>query len=733
MMAEINRREWIKGAGALAAAGAALGQEGPSETWYDRPMRWAQLAFVEDDPGRYDPGFWLDYFKRIHADAACLSAGGCVAFYPTKVPLHYRSKFLGNGDTFGEMLEGCRKLGMNVIARVDPHAAHQDVYEAHPDWIAVEANGQPRRHWAMPGLWVTCALGPYNFEFMTEVIREIVMLYKVDGIFANRWSGSGTCYCEHCRRNFRAFSGLEIPQPSPAGNARGGGARGGAGTPDVARGGARGGAGLRAEASAQDSARAQFAAWQRGRLYELYVRWDAEIRKINPKAAFFPNGFEQIRDRVSVPILIADRQARSGNTPAWQNGRNAKEARATQASKPIVGLFSVGLEAPYRWKDSVQNPNEIRMWAVDGIAHGFRPWVTKFNAKPLDRRWFKPVEELFVWHWKNEKYMRNERPLARVGLVSAARAAADHTSGFYHALLEARIPFEMVPDGPFDAHLKDIKVLALPNVANLSDVQCGQLKSFVEAGGGLVATHETSLNDEHGRRRNDFGLAGLFGASFAGSVIERQQNAYLNLEDRSHPLLAGLEDAGRIIHGVKRVEIRTPPGTRAPLMTVPTYPDLPMEEVYPRATKTDICGVTARSAGSGRVVYFPWDIDRTFWEVMNPDHGILLANAIRWAANEEQPLSVEGPGVLDVSLWKQRGSMTAHLVNLSNPMMMKGPFREVLPVGPQKVRIRLPDGTKARNVRFLVSEAKARWRQSGAWVETTTPPVTLHEVVAIEL
>jgi hypothetical protein len=40
--------------------------------WYDRPMRWAQLSFVEDDPGNYDLAFWLDYFKRIHADAALL-------------------------------------------------------------------------------------------------------------------------------------------------------------------------------------------------------------------------------------------------------------------------------------------------------------------------------------------------------------------------------------------------------------------------------------------------------------------------------------------------------------------------------------------------------------------------------------------------------------------------------------------------------------------------------------
>lgn len=701
----VNRREWMLQTGGLAAAGAALGQTGPATNWYDRPMRWAQLAFVEDDPGRYDPGFWLDYFKRIHADAACLSAGGCVAFYPTQVPLHYRSKYLANTDPFGEMLAGCRKLGMNVIARVDPHAAHQDVYDAHPDWIAVEANGKSRRHWAMPELWVTCALGPYNFEFMTSVIREIMTSYKVDGIFANRWNGSGLCYCEHCRKNFREFSGLDLPRA--------------AGAPT----------------DPPDDARVQYAVWQKKRLLELYSLWDAEIKKDNPDAAFFPNGFDQIRDGVSVPILFADRQARAGNAPAWQNGKLAKEARSTFGLKPIVGLFSVGLEAPYRWKDSVQNPNEIRMWAVDGIAQGFRPWVIKFNAKPLDRRWLRPVEDLFVWHWKNEKYLRNERPLARVGLVSTARSAADHESGFYHALIEARIPFEMVAaDGPFDAQrLRQFKVLALPNVVNLSGAQCAQLKAFVENGGGLVATHETSLRDERGKRRDDFGLAALFGASYAGNVIERQQNAYLNIEDHAHPLLAGLEDAGRMIHGVKRVEIRTAPGLRAPLMTVPTYPDLPMEEVYQREPKTDIPGVLVRSVGAGRVVYFPWDIDRTFWEIMSPDHGIVLANAVRWVANEQQPLQVEGPGVLDVALWKQRSSLAAHLVNLSNPMMLKGPFREILPVGPQKVRLKLPEGAKARGVRFLVGESTAQWRQNGEWIETMIPSIALHEVVAVDL
>jgi hypothetical protein len=73
---------------ALAAAPAP-----PTHDWFDRPMRWAQLTLVENDPAQYDVRFWLDYFKEIGADAACLSAGGCVAYYPTQIPLHYRRHY----------------------------------------------------------------------------------------------------------------------------------------------------------------------------------------------------------------------------------------------------------------------------------------------------------------------------------------------------------------------------------------------------------------------------------------------------------------------------------------------------------------------------------------------------------------------------------------------------------------------------------------------------------------
>jgi len=133
------------------------------------------------------------------------------------------------------------------------------------------------------------------------------------------------------------------------------------------------------------------------------------------------------------------------------------------------------------------------------------------------------------------------------------------------------------------------------------------------------------------------------------------------------------------------------------------------------------------------VVYFPWDIDRTFWEVLAPDHFKLLRNAVVWATNEEPLITVTGPGVLDVTVWQQKTSLTVHLVNLTNPMMMKGPVRELIPVGEQQVRIRLPEGTRAKQVRLLAADKKVRGQQSGSYLNCTVPSILDHEVLAIDL
>src|SRR4029450_1640697 len=163
-MSDLTRRDFLQvtaGAGAFAslvppaarpAVDPAWQPPAVGAGWFDKPMRWVQRTLVENDPGSLDHKFWLDYFRQLHADAATLSAGGIVAYYPTDLPLHHRSQWLGgggpvcgpvrrsqapgDGDPFGELVRGCRALGMRVLARTDPHACRDDVHAAHPDWIS---------------------------------------------------------------------------------------------------------------------------------------------------------------------------------------------------------------------------------------------------------------------------------------------------------------------------------------------------------------------------------------------------------------------------------------------------------------------------------------------------------------------------------------------------------------------------------------------------------------------
>jgi hypothetical protein len=727
----MQRRDFIKTSGligstyALSGASALANSSGlihpdvaAEKFWLDGPMRWAQLAFVERDPGHYDPDFWLAYFKRIHADGALLSAGGIVAFYPTNIPLHHRSDFMGNSDTLGYLVEGCKKQGMKIMLRTDPHAVRQNVYDAHPDWIAVTADGKKRRHWANPELWVTCALGPYSFDFMTQVNREIMEKFSPEGIFSNRWHGHDTCYCEHCQRNFKAYSGLELPQ----------------------------------KIDKLDPTYRKWAEWRMKRLREVWAAWDSGIRQVKPTARFIPNGFpDKVMTGKEADLFFADQQARRGLMAPWANGKGAKELRSTLGMKPLIGIFSVGIEEEFRWKDSVQSDAEIRIWAAEGTANGMRPCFVKFGGDIYDKRWMEAVAKVYEGYYKIENYLRNTAPMARVGIVYSEQTdrnyggkpwqqkSGDHLDGFYHNLVENRIPFDMVNDRlltPDD--LKRFKLLILPNIAALSDAQCKQIQAFVDNGGSVVATFETSLYDEEGKPRQDFGLASLFGVSYDQKVEGPMRNSYLHLDQNgkdslTSQILKGLDDTPRIINSIYKVNVKPTAATfPSPVTLIPTYPDLPMEDVYPRVAQTDTREIYLRQVGKGRVAYIPGDLDRSFWQLLNVDHGQLISNVVNWALNEEPIASVTGPGVIDVNVWRQDKSMTVHLVNLTNPMMMKGPFRELIPVDAQ-VSVQVPTGAKVTAVKLLMSGQLPKFEQKDGRVSVAVPKILDHEIVALDL
>lgn len=687
-----------------------------SEDWPLRANRWVQLTFAEDDPAHFDAEFWRNLMRDSRANAVCISAGGYIAYYPTRIPYHYRSKYLGDTDPFGTVVEDARALGMHVMARVDPHAIHADAAEAHPEWLARDVNGQPIEHWAFPGIWLTCPFSTYHREFITEVARELVREYDIDAIFANRWQGSGEIsYSEHAQRDFFDSTGFNLP--TETGNL-------------------------------DDPAWQAYTAWRRRRLSELIAIWDDAVRDIKPHVRFIPNvGSLAVRDmdRELVtrhyPIFFIDKQGRSGNEAPWSAGRNGKRSRGLFRDRPVGLITSVGPEHHHRWKDSVAPAEETKTWMVDGFAQGAFPWFTKFNATISDNRWVAPIVEAFNLHAKLEPELADMPITAEVALLDPTqtdraispgnRTQFAHEDGFYQALVEARIPFEFIADQVLSPEeLSQFKVLVLPNAERLSDEQCAVIRDWVEVGGSLVAAYQSSLLDETGRPRVNLGLADVLGVDLVQPSRGPVKNNYMALMG-DHHLQAGLDGAKRIIGGTHLMGITAREGTEVPFRFIPDFPDLPMEEVYQREGPDAPAVVARELPGGGRSVYFAFDIGSLFWETLQADHGRVIANAVEWTLRDQPQVRIEGQGLVDLAVRQNDTGIAIALVNLNNPMAMRGAIRETIPLPPQRVEVRLPAGAAGASGRLLVTERDIDVAVHDNIATIEVPEIGLLEVVRL--
>lgn len=174
-----DRRDFIKktataawllttGLPAITARGAAEPAT-PSTPWYRTVTRWGQVNITEKDPQQYDISWWRNYWRRTGTRGIIANAGGIVAYYPTKIPLHRKAEYLGEGDLFGDLCHAAHADGLAVFARMDSNRAHEDFYQAHPDWFAVDKNGNPYK---AADLYIACVNSPYYGEHLPLILRE---------------------------------------------------------------------------------------------------------------------------------------------------------------------------------------------------------------------------------------------------------------------------------------------------------------------------------------------------------------------------------------------------------------------------------------------------------------------------------------------------------------------------------------------------------------------------------
>jgi hypothetical protein len=705
---DMNRREFVT-VPAAALAGTLFGSV-PDTPWQRKIRRLGQLNMTEHDPVSLDVEAWADYWASLKVDAVMVSVTGILAFYQTRVPFHRKGKYLGDRDFFGDCCSEAKRRGLRVIARMSPDLNWKEALTAHPEWFQRDAGGKEVALTEDPRLFRTCMFTSYMTDYMPAIMREINSLYDVDGLFTNAWPPLGhlpVCHCAEC-------------QKLPA-----------AGTIEF---------------------------WERfnDRTVYLWKLYDSVAKEKRPASFYFANLGGGIRSSANLVQLgelcewfQADNQGRGGEaSPIWGCAQQGRVCRAVQNGKTATNVTGAWSTGPVRWRNVNKSLAEARMWMNETVASGMVPYHHIISGEAglgEDRRSLEPARKFFRWTAQHDPHFINKRSIANVGVVMGQRtqlfyeppagaSAADSMDGLYYALLEGRFLFDFVHEEKLALeNLKKYSALVLPNTALLSDAQCAQLRAYVESGGSLLATFETSLYTERNQPRIDFGLGDLFGIHKDGAIIGTNGNAYTARIERKHPILDGLAELDT--HLLAGAEYRVPVRSgEAPILTVvPGFVAYPPELAYPEPPRTKEPAVVVRETGRSRMVYFPGDVDRTMWRSGSTDLSRMLQNAVRWVSGGKQQVTVDGDGLVELFAWETQAGYAVHVLNYTNPAVHRGLIRKFYPVGAQRVTMQLPPGHRVTRLELLCAGTAIPFQAKDDTISFVIPKVVDYEVAALSI
>jgi len=265
------------------------------------------------------------------------------------------------------------------------------------------------------------------------------------------------------------------------------------------------------------------------------------------------------------------------------------------------------------------------------------------------------------------------------------------------ALIQARIPFDIV----FDDQLKDLsqyRALVLPDQECLNDAQMELMRRYVESGGGVVATEQTSLYDDWRRRRKNFGLHDVLGVD----APQYRGNLYT-----SRPYPSAIPGNTRVSDPAPAVETVAPPVRHTSSRGRSSY----IVSVRPAIPKP--AGEPMTSA---------------YWAL--PANAQEIVDEVRWAA-QGISLDVRGPSTLVAEPLEQpeTGRIMVHLLNYG---VDRQPVLENV-----QVSVKIPQGKTVRAVQVVSPDAASSTRLtpsvSHGMAVFVVPRIATYAIAVLEL
>jgi hypothetical protein len=679
--------------------------------WYQENLRFLQTVLRETDIINYDAAGVVSYMKKTNTNVLVVNAGGVYDFFKNPLEMANHNRFLKD-EILSGLCDEIHRAGMRVITRVDFRGVETRRYNLHPDWFALDQDGNVKA--GISGnakLARPCYNSPYTNEYAEQIIDYLLTTFPIDGIWENALGfDNSPCYCKRCRDLYRDETGKEIPRLENG---------------DMA--------------ALDTPAFAEYRAWK-AKHADLHIE---RLRRVTKKhgedkafcAEIFDlynhgfsrnTGIDHANAKKSFDFIVSCVFLDSAHDPSQNRvydiiNNAATTIRFSRALDPKKQPVIVTGNNGTRWRYITDPLLETRLWMWQIASVGGGIWNCYFNGQhpaiTHDRRGAYNEKDIYTYLADNSAIISDSVPAADLGIYYSVPTKDKlirgdertdefgiYIRGLERVLLEHHIQYSFLPDGEFSAEkLRGLKALALPNVAYISDAHLEIIRQFVKEGGGLVASKNTSLFDEKGNARRDFGLRDLLGVSSTGVTLDTANDTYQLIRDKNNPVLKDVGDTEMLMNG----------GTTA-LVTlwnkdyqvaathIPTIPNQPPEYAWIPEMKTNYPTIVTGTFGKGRTVYFANGIEALAFTNGHEDYTEIYNNALDYVVGSYM-LEARAPRSVHVNVIADQNDADHLIIALVNTTgTSQRPMKEVVPV-PVEVRIPLR-GRGLKNTKVLWGE-----------------------------
>ena len=699
--------------------------------WYQKNLRFLQTVLRATDLIDYDAKGVVEYMKKANANVLVVNAGGVMDFFPNPLPLAKPNPFMKDGQDY--LTDICREIhaaGMHVIVRVDFRGVEAERYNQHPDWFAKNQDGSPKTTKYNLPLNSPCYLSYYANEHAVEYIKYIMGHYDLDGIWENALSfGQGVCYCERCRARYKKDTGKELPVFTQNETRRN----------------------IMFDANNEYYSEAfdEYRSWKAVIADEHIKRIRDVTKSFGEDKAYSAEIFSMYNNTISKMSSTGHDNAKrhfdyliscvfmdANYTGEEYTGHGAYDiinnagstirfSRALQSWKqPVINTGGNGTRARY-----VCDPlMETRQWLWEIVSNGGGVWNCYFNgqhpAATHDNRAAYSEKDAYTFLADNSDVISDTVPVKDIGVfysynnlskfadpVFAKDQFERHYRGVERVLIENHIPYSFVLGGDemkLD-DLKDVKALLLPNAGILTAHEQEIIRSYVENGGGLIATYETSLYNEDGTKREDFALADLLGVHYTGESQNTINDYYFKIKNAASPVLNGIHDTELLMNSGKTAISKAIDSQEQVAGYLPMILNQPPEYAWIAEMDSPYTGIVARTYGKGRVVYFANTIDELCFTNGHEDFTEVYANAVHYVSGKAYTLETDAYRSVHTNLIVNEGENGAEyilsFINVTGTQQR--PIKEIIPVGPFTTKLHL-NGKKLAGSKLLWGKAGVR-------------------------